>query len=262
MPPKRYQQPKKSRVELEITTAQKVMVGVALLASIGAFAAGFAAIPNANCNKGDKNCFAKSGQQTSLRTMQRTTQVTTQIKTAPMLPYKSVTVSAITKIRPGTLVMSTTADVTQDAVVYYFASDKKLYQFENGNGGDSKFAVLQWMPLVGNKSTIYKLPIEVINQNLGAKKIWYRPGTLIKPTNAAVVLYVCEADTICKVSDETAAKNVAGADWASKVISADTTKFPATLKKLMTIYASTDVSQYSQSYLETKYSSIEKYLGL
>ncbi len=254
MPPKRYSQPKKSQVDLEITTAQKVMLGVALLASIGAFAAGFAAIPNANCNKGDKNCFTKTGLvTTSIKTGQVTTSIkTSQTTTQPKLPTSSVTMNA-EKVLAGSLVV---AEENVAGGVYYKGVDGKFAKFENLE------AFKTWLSSVKYNTTFIKVPQKQINHFLSGQRILLRPGSkLLKVESDNAVLYVCEKDSICRVGDAVTATGLMGNNWNNNVLSITKTE-EGLYKKVKTLSNGDDINIYKQKYLLNKYPSIDKYLGL
>jgi len=255
MPPKRYSQPKKSQVDIEITTAQKVMLGVALLASIGAFAAGFAAIPNANCNKGDKNCFTKTGiQTTSVKTGQITTSIkTSQATTQPKLPSSSVTASSVEKIKAGSLVI---ASDNVAGGVYYKGTDGKLAKFE------SMEALQTWIAVVKYNNVVVKITQKQINSAMSGQRILLRPGSkLLKVGTEPTVLYVCEKDSVCRVSDAVTASNLMGTNWNNNILTI-TKAQEGLYKKVKSLYNGVDISSYTQQYLSSKYPTIDKYLGL
>lgn len=257
MPPKRYSQPKKSQVDLEITTAQKVMLGVALLASIGAFAAGFAAIPNANCNKGDKNCFTKTGLvTTSIKTGQVTTSIkTSQVTTQPNLPGSSVTVTSVERIKAGSLVIASD-NVNGDGVIYYKSADGKLAKFENLD------AFYSWVSVVKYNNVFVKAPQKQINATLSGQRILLRPGSkLLKIPTDTIVLYVCERDSVCRVEDATTAKKLMGNNWNNNVLPI-TKAQEGMYKKVKSLSVDMDLSSYTRQYLNSKYPNIDTYLGL
>lgn len=264
MPPKRFQQPKKSRVELEITTSQKVMVGVALLASIGAFAAGFAAIPSGECNKGDKECFAKSGQVTTgIKTVQKSGQITTSVKTAqqsgqdvyPYLDAKVVQVKSFAAVRVGSLVMASDFAL---GPMYYKSGDKKLTPF------DTLADMHSWLSTIKNSNIIVKLPTAEITPHLSGSRILLRPGSrLVKENGKPTMMYVCGKDSLCRISDAITAEKMMGIYWeASNNIVKLTATEVGFYKKLKSFAKDTDVTGYTQSELYAKFPNLEKYFGL
>lgn len=196
--------------DIQITTTQKVLVGVALLASVGAFAAGFAAIPAGKDGKGKcdgKGCETMQLLKTSqVKTHQYTTQ---QPKTAQAVQLKQV------QLVPGSEYVIMNSSSTMPLGNFYYAQNKKFYLF----GSDSVMKTWEGSYQVGKGVVPYT---QYVANGLTAGWVVPHPGTLFKFDTIAELFIMGRDMDIHRVSTLNVAKFFFGSDWNTKLVSIPT----------------------------------------
>lgn len=211
--------PSRTASAIKISTGQKVLVGVALLAGLGAVAAGFASLPGSPCDgKNDgktsstsalksEPCDRKDGKNgkgisTAQYSSSQNPTIQTKQKTVPFV-----------RLYPGMLVRSKATSPS----VYYVALDLKKYQFPNLKVFSSWFQDFKGITLIPDVQ-MAKL------QNGGVVR--FRPGsTPIKTALDVSVYTITKGGVLHKLGSEKLAEEYYGPKWMNKVVDVTDVQF-------------------------------------
>lgn len=206
--------PSRTASAIKISTGQKVLIGVALLAGLGAVAAGFASLPGRGC---DGKTDGKAGSNSALKSEPcdgkdgKDGKNGKGISTAQYSSSQKPTIQSIQKtvqfvrLYPGMLVRSKATSPS----VYYVALDLKKYQFPNLKVFSSWFQDFKGITLIPDVQ-MAKL------QNGGVVR--FRPGsTPIKIPSDMSVYTITKGGVLHKIGTEKIAEEYYGPKWNLKV---------------------------------------------
>lgn len=165
---------------LRITTVQKVLIVVAILAGFGAIAAGFASLPSAH----RANAYLK----------------TSQYKTLQTLPIKPI---AKKRLTPGMVLKA-----PQGTTLYYYAVDKKRYVFPS---------IIIFNSWFGTDKAITTIPADQLAGIPIQGSVRIRPGSHPIKLNVDPKIYTTsKGGELHWITKEDLVVQMYGPKWASK----------------------------------------------